>query len=310
MATNNHTDEGHCLPGLTDRQSQMVRNLIRTALAERGLEAIVYADHVETAGGRSWGLQTLGSLCHGSSSQVAWEGIVNRYVDDLLAKFPEAPAPLTHDQIRSGVHLRLVQLDPRMADGFTYARDIGAGFHEVLAHKDGDYVRWINDNELAGLDVEEMRELGMSRLRDVVVDECQLLTGKGAEAFCLYGDSGFIASKLLLLPDLLRRYGGKRMRSPDGMLVAVPSRHRLVFAPVDDAVAENLSAIAAVAAYDFAHDHAPISPVVSWWKEGRLHPLFDPTTSGMERSDRACFDIPEEFWEAWGRHLPGSEDVA
>jgi hypothetical protein len=310
MATNNHTDEGHRLPGLTARQSQMIRNLIRNALAERGLEAVVYADHVETAGGRSWGLQTLGSLCHGSASPAAWQGVVNRYVDDLLAKFPHAPASLTHDQIRAGVHLRLVQLDPRMADGFTYAREIGAGFHEVLAHKDGDYVRWINDRELAGLDIEEMRELGLSRLRDVAVDECQLLTGKGAEAFCLFGESGFIASKLLLLPELLRRYGGKRMRWPHGVLVAVPSRHRLVFAPVDDAVVDTLPAIAAVASYDYAHDHAPISPVVSWWKDGRLHPLFDPTASRLERPDRSCVEIPDEFWQARTRHLPGSEDVA
>jgi hypothetical protein len=310
MAMQKHTGEGHCLPGLTARQSQTIRNLIRTALAERGLEAVVYADHVETAGGRTWGLHTLGSLCHTAPSGVsAWRAIVNRYVDDLLTRFPDVPLPLTHDQIRAGVHLRLAQLDPQMADGFTYARNLGGGFYEVLAHKEGDYIRWINDQELAGLDVAEMRDLGMRRLRDVVVDECQLLTGKGAEAYSIHGESGFIASKLLMLPDLMRRYGGRRMSWTDGALVTVPSRHRLTFAPLDDAVADNLSAIAAVAAYDYTHDHAPISPVVHWWKDDRLHPLFDPSRPGISISD----DIPDEFWEAWRRNDLGSgfgEDVA
>jgi hypothetical protein len=306
MATPGNTENGHCLPGLTPRQSQAIRTLVRTALAERGLEAVVHADHVETLGGRSWGLHTLGSLCHANGfGESAWAGIVNRYVDDLLAKFPDVPLPLTPGQIRDGVHLRLAQLDPRLADGFTYARAIGAGFHEVLAHKDGDFIRWINDRELAGLDLDELRELGRQRLSDVVVDECQLLTGRGAEAFSLHGRSGFVASKVLLLPDLLRRYGGRRMQWPDGVLVAVPSRHRLTFAPVDDAIGDNLSAIATVAAYDYAHDHAPISPVVHWWKDDQLHPLFDPSQPGLAVSD----DIPEEFWAAWNRNVPG-EDVA
>lgn len=304
MATNNRTEEGHCLPGLTARQSQTIRNLIRTALAERGLEAIVYADHVVTTGGRSWGLHTLGSLCHGTEPH-AWKGVVDRYVSDVLAQFPDVPAPLTPDQIHEGVHLRLAQLDPRMADGFTYARRLGGGFHEVLAHKDGDFIRWINDRELAGLDIAALRELGTQRLRDVEIDECQLLTGKGAEAFCLYGKSGFIASKLLLLPEVLRRVGGPRLRWPDGVFVAVPSRHRLVFAPLDEAAAENLRAVASVAAYDYGHDHAPISPVVHWWKDGRLYPLVDPA-----RPDAADHEIPEEFWEAWGRNDAGWDVLA
>ena len=312
MTTNNTTDKGHCLPGLTARQSQTLRNLIRTSLAERGLEAVVYADHVSTAGGRSWGLHTVGSLCHHSADPREWKGIVDRYVEDLLTKFPDVPAPLTPNQIRDGVYLRLAQLNPHMAEGFTYARDLGGGFHEILAHRDGDYIRWINDRELVGLDVAELRELGLQRLRDVEIDECQLLTGKDAEAFCLFGHSGFVASKLLVLPEVLRRVGGKRMRWPDGVFVAMPSRHRLLFAPLDDAAAANLRAVASVAAYDYEHDHAPISPVVHWWKDGRLHPLFDPSRPAADcvdaTDDETVDGIPGEFWEAWGRN-DGSWDI-
>lgn len=304
----NQEDTGYCLPGLTARQSQRIRTLIRTALAERGLEAVVYADHVMTADGRSWGLHTLGSICHSSGyGEAGWQSVVNRYVDDMLAKFPEEPKPLTPDQIREGVHLRLVLLDRERSTWYRYAREIGGGFHELLVHKDGDFVRWINDKELVGVDIDEMRELGRDRLREIVVDECQYLTGNGAEAYILHGDSGFIASKLLLLPELLRRYGGRKTAWPDGMFVAIPSRHRLAFAPLDAAAADNLRAIATLASYDHAHDHAPISSAVYWWKDERLHPLFDAASPGLN----AFQGIPDEFWSAWERNLRAAdEDVA
>jgi hypothetical protein len=306
------TLQGHCLPGLTARQSQLVRALTRTALAERGLEAIVYADHLETADGRTFGLTTLGSLCRRSGlGQHAWPGVVNRYIDDLFSQLPSPPPPLTPDQIRAGVHLRLVCMPPEMSDGFTYARDLGGGFREMLVHKDGDFVRWINDAELATVDADEMRDLGLRRLLEIRPDEVQVVAGKGAEVYCVRGESGFIASKLLVLEDLMRIVGGGRLRWPDGVLVAVPSRHEIVFAPIDDAVADNLAGIATLTSYDHAHDHAPVSPYVYWWNEGRLVPLFDAAAPGLDIAQ-----IPAEFWELWERHDRGrwdsidGEDVA
>ncbi len=294
----------HCLPGLTASQSQRVRSLMRTALAERGLEAAVYADHLVTADGRQFGLTTLGSLCRRSGGDAGWPAVVNRYLDDLLTNFPQEPQPLTPHQIRDGVHLRLAQLDAEKVDWYTYARSLGAGFHELLVHKDGDFVRWIHDKELSGVDVEKMHALGRQRLLDIRPDEVQVVTGKGAGVFCVRGESGFIASKVLVLPELLAILGDRRTHWPEGVIVAVPSRHELVIAPVSDAIDSNLDAIQVLTAYDHSHDHAPISPIVHWWHEGHLHPLFDAAVPG-----RHFFaDVPEAFFEAWERN--GCEGVA
>lgn len=289
------------LPGLTDNQSQRVRGLLRQALAERGFEAVVYAGHLKLADGRQFGLSTLGSLCHTSGlGEGAWPGLVNRYVDDVLMKYPDAPPPLTPDQIRAGVHLRLVPLDlmdPRMHDCYRYAPRLGAGFAELLVHAEDDFVRFLNDEDVGRVGYEELRALGLDRLRDIRPDECELVRGNGAEAHVVRGESGFIASKALILPEIMRIVGGRRMRWPDGVLLAVPNRHELIFAPVDDALVDNLAAIGFLADYDHEHGHAPITPVVHWWRDGALAPVFDPTGPAAALHE----DVPAEFLELYRR---------
>ncbi|GAA0636248.1 hypothetical protein GCM10009547_45640 [Sporichthya brevicatena] len=290
MASSRDRRNSHCLPGLTAAQSQQVRSLTRTALAERGFEAVVHADHLVTVDGRQFGLTTLGSLCRRSGSSEHWAEVVGRWVDDLLTNFPTEPVPLTPDQIRAGVHLRLVQLDAEKASWYTHARPVGGGFHEMLVHKDGDYVRWISDRELVGVDVAEMHALGRQRLLEIEPDDVEVLTKRGAVTLCIRGRSGFVASKLLVLPELLREIAPS-LGFPDGHLVAVPSRHELVVAPVSPAVDDCLEALELITGFDYAHDHAPISPCVHWWHEGRIHPLFDASVRG-----RMFFaDVPAKF---------------
>lgn len=298
MASPRERRGAHCLPGLTANQSQQVRSLTRTALAERGLEAVVYADHLVTADGRQFGLTTLGSLCRRSGfGAEGWPGVINRWVDDLVTKFPQQPAPLTPEQIRAGVHLRLVQLDAEKASSFTYARPLGGAFHELLVHRDGEYVRWIHDRELEGVDLTEMRTLGRQRLLDIEPDDVQVLSKGDAVAMCLRGQSGFVASKLLVLPELLERFG-PALGSSDGHLVAVPSRHELIVAPVNSTVDDCLEVLELLTEFDHSHDHAPVSSCVHWWHNGRIHPLFDAAVPG-----RVLFpDVPAAFRATLGRN--------
>lgn len=294
-----HPSTDHRLPGLTSRQSQLVRDHAREVLAERGFEAIVYAEHLRLADGLEIGLITLGSVCH-QHPEVRWRETVSRWLDDALGRYPEPPQPLTAEQLREGVHLRLVPLglmDREWTSHLRYATPLGAGFYEVLAHKDGDYIRWINDTEAATVGVEELRTLGRKRLLEIRPDECELVRGHGAEVHVVRGDSGFIASKLLVLPELIRIVCGPRTRYPDGVLVAMPNRHELAFAPVDATFIENIVGLYAIAGYDYAHGHAPLTPDVYWWKEGRLHQIFDPTA--LEPTLHP--DLPTEFHALWGK---------
>lgn len=293
------TSTDHRLPGLTARQSQLVRDHTREVLGERGFEAVVYAEHVRLANGLEIGLRTLGSVCH-QAPESRWREVVARWLDDALGTYPEPPAPLTAEQLREGVHLRLVPLglmDKDWSDHLSYATPIGAGFYEVLAHKEGDYVRWINDTEAASVGVGELRALGRRRLLEVRPDECQLAYGLGTEVHVLRGESGFIASKLLVLPETIRSFASPRMRYPDGVLVAVPNRHTLGFAPVDAAYVEKIAGLFAIAGYDYAHGHAPLTPDVYWWSGGLIHQIFEPTA--MEPTLHP--DLPAAFLDLYDR---------
>ncbi len=293
------TSTDHRLPGLSARQSQLVRDHAREVLGERGFEAIVYAEHLRLSNGLEIGLRTLGSVCH-QQPESRWREAVAHWLDDALGAYPEPPEPLTAAELRAGVHLRLVPLglmDRDWSAHLRYATPIGAGFSEVLAHKDGDFVRWINDTEAATVGVEELRALGRRRLLEIRPDECELVRGHGTEVHVLRGESGFIASKLLVLRHTIGVFGSPRMTYPDGVLVAVPNRHTLAFAPVDTAYVESIAGLFAIAGYDYAHGHAPLTPDVYWWQDDKIHQIFDP--AALEPTLHP--DLPAEFLDFYDR---------
>lgn len=275
----------HRLSGLTPRQSQRVRDLTRQVLAERGIEAVVHADHLETADGRVFGLSNLASKCLSSGlAEDGWLQVVTAHIDGILAAFGAVPPELTAEQLRAGTYLRLVHTEaiPGKADeAFGYARRIGAGFLEMLAHRSGDHVRWLTDADVAKVGAEELRAIGRENLLRIRPDECQLLRN---DAGCIYiarGDSGFVASKLLVLPELLRVVLGPQVQYPDGVLVAVPNRYELAFAPLDAQVIANLAGLISCATHQFTYGIAPLTPHVYWWRAGELTQITEVDRTGF-----------------------------
>lgn len=271
------------LSGLSSAQSQRVRGLARTALAERGIETVVYADHLQAADGREFGLANLASACHNCpGDERAWPTLVSGHLDSLLARCPDVPPDLTVEQMRAGAYLRLARMDamPGGPTAFSYARELGAGLAEIVVHREGDFVRWLNDEDVARADVAELRSIGRANLAEIRPDECALVRNWGGYFNAVRGGSGFMASKLLLLPDVVRVVAGSAVSVPDGVLVAVPSRHELVFAVVDQAVVTNLSAMIPYAASEYIHGLAPLSPYVYWWQDGRLSALTTTNSTG------------------------------
>lgn len=302
------TDQNDCrLSGLTPAQTQRVRDLARATLAARGLEATVHADSVKLLDGRTFGLHNLASQCHNSGEEL-WETVVAEHLGAILDRYSEVPPELTVDQIVEGVHLRLVPADAiesmhgdARGQAYRYARDIGGGFLEVLAHREDSFVRWLRDSEVEPIGVEELRALGRRRLLAIQPDVCEEFRGPDGLLYSMRGESGFIASKLLVLEQVLEAALPHRdRRVPHGALVAVPTRHELLYAPVARDVIPNLAGLMQLAPQFHGEDRSPLSPHVYWWRAD--HPLH-----ALTRFDAfGYYDAAagEEFMEVVGMLLP------
>src|SRR5689334_1335096 len=91
---------------LTVDQAARLRELVRTAFAEAGLEVAVHVDHMEDDSGRKLGLWNLAALCNDAPARD-WPDLVRRHVAALIS--PEDVEDLSEDELTMGVHLRLVE---------------------------------------------------------------------------------------------------------------------------------------------------------------------------------------------------------
>lgn len=296
----------HRLSGLTPRQSQRVRDLTRQVLAERGIEAIVHADRLETADKRVFGLANLASKCLNSElAEDGWLQVVTAHIDGILAAFGAVPPELTAAEMRAGAYLRLVHSEAvpgKADDAFRYARRIGGGFIEMIAHRNGDHVRWLRDEDVAKVGANELREIGRENLSGIHPDECQTLRNGNGCIYIARGDSGFVASKLLQLPEVIAAVPGANVSYPEGVLVAVPNRYELAFAPLDANVVANLAGLVSCATHQFTYGIAPLTPHVYWWREGKLTQITEVDRTGF----MGLADVPD-FIEVVDRLRPNAD---
>lgn len=270
------------LSGLTPARTQRVRDLACATLRARGLEATVHADHLRLVDGRTFGLQNLASFCH-NAPEVEWPRIVEGHLGGFLDRYPAAPPMLTPGQMRAGVHLRLVPADALASMGedtreqhYRYARDLGGGWLEILTHLEDGHVRWLRDCEVEQVGAERLRELGRERLERIRPDICEEFRRPDGRIFSVRGESSYISSKVLVLPDVLRRALPRNGRAvPFGALVAMPTRHELLFTPVGRDVITNLGGLMSLVPDLHRHGRTPLCPHVHWWRDGRLDVLTE-----------------------------------
>ncbi|MBA3742319.1 hypothetical protein [Sporichthya sp.] len=288
------------LSGLTPRQTQRVRDLARQFLAENGLEAVVHDDHLRTADGREFGLYTLASKCHNAPlGEGSWPVVVRDYLGGLLAAYPDVPPPVTEEQLRERACLRLVNLHslkPEAYEWYRYARRLGAGFVEMLVLAEDGFARFLNDADVALVGADELRGIARENLRAIEPDEYELRSKDDTHLHVVRGASGFIASKLLMLPEVLAVVPGLRTHYPDGLLVAVPNRHELAFTPLGLNAPYDLLALAEYAALMHTHGEAPLAPFVYWWRDGELTQLTAADAAG-----HLTWAAPYEFVEVIAR---------
>ncbi|HEY2834379.1 MAG TPA: hypothetical protein VGJ14_18300 [Sporichthyaceae bacterium] len=280
------------LSGLTARQSQQVRDLMRTSLAERGIEVAVYATHLRATDGRQFGLNTIASICH-NAREADWPRVISTFLDDALTRFPQQPPALTAEQLRAGTHLRLALVEAMPADwasSYQYTRRLGGGLMELLVHRDGDFVRWLRDEDVALVGYDELITIGLANLIAADFDHLDVLASERGPTYWLRGESGFVASKLLVLPEILRVLPCAEIDPAHGVLLAVPTRHDLVVTPVNSGVVWNIARLMSVVAQEFSSGVAPLSPHLYWWCEGAVHRLTEVDRTGMLEPA-----LPEEF---------------
>lgn len=258
---------------LTVDQAATLRRLVHQAFAAHGTEVTMAPDHVEDSSGAKYGLWNLAALCN-DNPQRSWPQLVSHHVANLLDPGSDIET-LSDDELIDLVHLR-IQSEfgdelPRTLD------ELAPGLATVLAvdlptmvstpqleywEERGGVGRWeqVGRRNLAAL-------VGATGLEHLVL-------GEGEMRFhAIIGDSFFTASLALAMDETVRHYQPTANLS-NGLLVAVPNRHQLVWRSIDGPeVVPSLNGIVHFTKLGYDDAAGGLSPHVYWRHEGRWEQL-------------------------------------
>jgi hypothetical protein len=284
------------LTELTVSEAQRLRDLVRSCMAGAGYEVIVYAGHVEDADGRQFGFSTLARRLSEVPAKH-WAKIIDDHVRRMLASVDGPDVfDVPTEELLDRTYLRLYEADGLPEAGWwTYGREAFPGVVELLALDLPDSVATFNDEQVARHGLAELRAAGLRNLRREEAED--RVTHDGVE---ILAGSMFLASTVLVLRDVVLRTTGEASL-PNGVLVAVPFRHQLMYhVPRDGGVVEALNAMVGIAAHTYGTEVGPISPHVYWWREGEFHQLTHMT------DDRIEVRVEGEFADVFARLFPES----
>ena len=292
-------------PFLDADRAARLRMLVHRAFAEQGVEVVVYEDHVVDVHGRRFGLANLAAVCHRSDKDKRWGSLVEDHVVTIL-RAVDAPDPFADATFESVCARTVCRVydhaslpDPLL---HSYVRELAPGLVEVLALDLPDSVAVFRDEHVEACgSLPALRAAGMVNLAAEPVDHHKVMrTPQGAQLHAFTGDSMFVASKVLLLEDLLGEVLDVT-ETPDGVLVAMPNRHELVLhVPRDASAVHALHTLAGYTAETFAQTPGPLSPFVYWWRNGTFvqisHAHVTDDSPGAFR-----VEVPAELGEALAR---------
>jgi hypothetical protein len=247
------------------------RRLVERSFAAAGHDVAVHPDRVEDRRGTTLQLWNIGALCLGVERRD-WPGLVEEHVR-LVTTPGRDLAELSREELERNLYLRLVDTasvpDPATLG---YARVVASGLLEVLSVDLGDSAATLTRDELAVRGaLGELVDRGRDNLRELLA-----IGGLSVEAVgergrftAVTGDSFFTASLALLLPETVEHFT-KEDDWGRGVLVAVPTRHRLLYRPIDTADAvPALHAMQRSALQGFSGEPGPLSPDVFWVRNRR-----------------------------------------
>ncbi len=268
------------LPELTVSDAQRLRDLVRIRMATEGYEVTVYAGHVEDADGWQFGLSSLARrLADPSMPAKRWPQVVDDHIGRLLASVngPDEFDVATEDLLdRTFLRLYGVEALPE-AGWWSYGREVLPGVLELLALDLPDSVATFNDDHVAKHGLDRLRAAGLANLRREQVED--RATYDGVEV--LVG-SMFMASTALILREIVLRTTGEA-HLPNGVLVAVPFRHQLLYhVPRDASMLNALNSMVGNAAAGYDTEVGAISPHVYWWDDGEFQQVTQRNDDGIE----------------------------
>lgn len=256
-------------------QAATLRRLVREAFAVHGREVTVESDHVRDDAGAQFGLWNLAVLCS-QHRERKWPILVGTHVGNLISPGNDIEA-LPEEQLLDLAHLRLQSGDVGVDVSAHSVADTIPGVHTVIAvdlptmvtspkasfwEERGGLARWteVGQRNLAAL-------VGASDIEFHRVEQ-------GDTSFSLLlGESFFTASLALVLDDAIRRYEpGADLAN--GVLVAFPNRHQLIWRALDSAsVIPSLNGMIAFTTMGYDEGAGPLSGEVYWRHQGRWEQL-------------------------------------
>ncbi|MFD8572966.1 immunity 49 family protein [Streptomyces sp. NPDC059639] len=267
----NDTSDPH-LSMLTGAQADHLRALVAGHLHTRtGAHPTMTGDAAESEGHRH-PLTNLAQRCR-VAPEAEWPAMVETFFTDLAQASQGGESA---EELLERTCLRLVAPDAipaGAAEEFGYMRGVAEGLHLALALDAPTSVRLLTDADVERAGADALWAAAERNLvREPMRTEEVRLDGHPV-LYSVYGDSPFVSTKALILPELVAEATGRRM--PDaGALVVVPTRHLLAFHPIVDGTAAD--AVNDLATYAVkAHEDGPgsLSPRVYRWHDGRLTSL-------------------------------------
>ena len=275
----------------TVAQAWEFRRLVERSFARAGRDVSVHSDHVEDRGGTTFGLFNLGLLCVGAPSDD-WGDLIDDHVR-LVTTPARDLSELSQQELEAGLYLRLAEAasvpDP---DAVAYARVVAPGLLEVLSVDLPDSVATptreaLESHGTLGELLDRARENLSALLASDGVRAEQVGDASRGRYTAVTGDSFFTASLGLLLAETVEHFSGGEDDWGRGVLVAVPSRHQLLYRPINGADAEAaLHHMLESALLVFAAEAGALSPDIFWvrnrrwtqvtsWRSGRPRVLRD-----------------------------------
>jgi len=299
---------------LTVAEAREFRRVVEASFARAGHDVTVHVDHVEDRRGTTFGLWNIAAFCRGADPSE-WAGLIDEHVQRVTTP-PVGLGELAPEEAEAALYLRLVEAGSVADAGrLAYARPVAPGLLEVLAVDLPDSVEPLPREALPALGtLHDLLERGRENLRALLSGEdvtAQTITGPAGPLTLVTSPSYFTASLALVLPDTVERFTGEVDRG-DGVLVAVPDRHELLYLVIDDVrAADALEEMFGMSRWAFEQASGPLSPNVFWvharsWEQVTTLDGGKPAVSLREELERVD---GRSAWSTASRPASGESPV-